>query len=171
MRARVLISGTLLLRFALGAYPETEKPNFSGTWVLDKDRSFSNPPGLNQTLAVVHKDDEVKLDAKLVIQQKETVINETWILDGKEREFTPPGASQGPAGKRKAYWLPANRGIVIEDETTASTPGGPTAQRTMRKYTLSSDGRTLTVDYYIDSPRGSFESKRVFLKKTTSENR
>ncbi|NUM77350.1 hypothetical protein HUU40_23575, partial [candidate division KSB1 bacterium] len=27
-----------------------DKPNFSGTWVLDKDKSFSNPAGLEQTM-------------------------------------------------------------------------------------------------------------------------
>ena len=35
----------------------------------------------------------------------------------------------------------------------------------MRKYTLSADGDTLTVDYYIDRPTISGESKRIFVRK------
>jgi len=42
---------------------------------------------------------------------------------------------------------------------------GQVTRKTTRKWTLSPDGRTLTVDYYFDDQRGSFEAKRVFVKK------
>src|SRR5437016_5854930 len=116
MKARLLIHVATLMALALGLCLAADKPNISGTWVLDKAKSFSNPAGLDQTITIVHKDDEVKLDAKLVIQGKETIVNETWTLDGKEHEFTPTGAAAGTVGKRKAYWLPGNRGIIVEDE-------------------------------------------------------
>jgi hypothetical protein len=141
-----------------------DKPNISGTWELDKNRSFSNPAGLDQTMTIVHTGDEVKLDAKLVIQGKETIVNETWTLDGREYEFTPVNA---PAikGKRVAAWLPGNRGILVTDVTTITTPDGPGKQQTTRKYTLSTDGGSLIVDYYTDRPGFSFEAKRVFVRK------
>ncbi len=141
------------------------KPDFSGTWVMDKNRSFSNPPGLEQTLTVAHTDDEIKVESKLKTQQGEQSINETYTLDGKEKEFTPPGAQPGAKGKRKATWLPNGRGAVIEDIITSDSPSGPVTRKTTRKWTLSSDGSTLTVDYYIDDQRGSYEAKRVFVKK------
>ncbi|HZS09075.1 MAG TPA: hypothetical protein VFD58_29850 [Blastocatellia bacterium] len=141
------------------------RPNLSGTWVLDKSRSFSNPPGLDQTMTIVHSGDEVKLDAKVVVQGKETVVNETWTLDGREYEFTPPGAAADVKGKRRASWMPGDRGILVEDQSMANTPKGPVPQQVARKYTLSADGNTLTVDYFIDRPGQSFESKRVFVKK------
>jgi len=142
------------------------KPDFSGTWVMDVNRSFSNPPGLEQTLTVVHTGDQIKVDAKLKTQQQgEQTINETYTLDGKETEFAPPGAQPGAKGKRKAMWLPDGRGAVIEDVVTSDSPNGPVIRKTMRKWTLSPDGSTLTVDYYFDDQRGSFEAKRVFVKK------
>jgi len=141
------------------------KPDFSGTWVMDKDRSFSNPPGLEQTLIVVQKDDQIKVEGKLKTQQGEQPINELYTLDGKEAEFTPPGAQPGAKGKRKAAWLSDGRHIVIEDVVTSESPNGPVTRKTTRKWTLSPDGSTLTIDYYIDDQRGSFESKRVFAKK------
>ena len=140
------------------------KPDFTGTWVLDKDRSFSNPPGLEQTLTIVQSGDQIKLESKQKTAQGERVINETYSLDGKEAEFTPAGSQPDAKGKRIANRLPDGR-IVINDKITSTTPKGPVNQEVTRKWTLSPDGRTLTIDYYIDDQRGSFESKRVFIKQ------
>lgn len=156
-----LVAGACFATFALAA----AKSNFSGTWVLDKNRSFSNPPGLDQTLVVAHDGDRVKVEAKLVTPQGERVINEEYSLDGKEAEFAPAGAPAGAKGKRRAYWLPDGRGIVVEDETKTDSPNSPVTQQTVRKWLLSADGLTLTVDYHFDSPRGAGEAKRVFVKK------
>jgi hypothetical protein len=146
--------------------PALAKPDFSGTWVMDTNRSFSNPAGLEQTLTVVHSGDQIKVDARIKTQQQgEQTINETYTLDGKETEFAPPGNQPNAKGKRKAMWLPDGRGAVIDDVVTSDSPNGPVTRKTMRKWTLSSDGRTLTVDYYFDDQRGSFEAKRVFVKK------
>jgi hypothetical protein len=141
------------------------KPDFSGTWVMDVNRSFSNPAGLEQTMTVVHTGDQIKVDAKIKTRQGEQTINETYTLDGKETDFVPPGGQPGAKGKRKAMWLPAGRGVVVDDVVTSDSPNGPVTRKTMRKWTLSPDGKTLTVDYYFDDQRGSFEAKRVFTKK------
>ena len=142
------------------------RPDFSGTWVMDVNRSFSNPPGLEQTLMVVHANDQIKVESKLKTQQQgEQTTNETYTLDGKETEFAPSGAQPGAKGKRTASWLPGGRGAVIEDVVTSDSPNGRVTRKTMRKWTLSPDGHTLTVDYYFDDQRGSFEAKRVFVKK------
>lgn len=141
------------------------KPDFSGTWVMDVNRSFSNPAGLEQTMTVVHTGDQIKVDAKIKTAQGEQTINETYTLDGKETDFVPPGGQPGAKGKRKAMWLPDGRGAVIDDVVTSDSPKGPVTRKTMRKWTMSPDGKTLTVDYYFDDQRGSFEAKRVFAKK------
>ena len=156
MKATVLL---FLMTIAAAA----DRPDFSGAWALDKDRSFSNPPGFDQTLAVSHKGDEIKLEAKIKTAQGDRTINEEFVLDGKERSFTPP--TEGAKGLRKSYWLPGERGIVVEDRVTTDSPAGAVTQLTIRKWILSSDHRTLTIDYYMDTPRGSFESKRVFTRK------
>jgi len=150
---------------ALAAAPPGSRPDFSGDWVLDKNRSFSNPPGLDQTMTIVHNGEEVGIKAKVTSAQGERLIEEAWMLDGKEREFTPTGTQQTGKGKRKAYWLPENRGAVVIEETTTDSPNGSVTQQTTRKFTLSPDAITLTVDYYFDGPRGPFEAKRIFVKK------
>jgi hypothetical protein len=141
-----------------------DKPNFSGTWTLDKDKSFSNPPGLEQTMTITHNGDQIKLEGKQKTTRGEIDLNESYTLDGKETDFTPPSPPNAK-GKRKAYWLPNNKGIVVEDEITTDSPNGAVTQQITRKWLLSADGSTLTVDYYFDTPRGAVEGKRVFMRK------
>src|SRR4029434_7646296 len=89
------ICAVTLLCLAQGA-AALAKPDFSGTWVMDKDRSFSNPEGLEQTLMVVQTGDQIKLESKLVTTRGgEQTINESYSLDGKETDFTPPAPPGG----------------------------------------------------------------------------
>lgn len=162
---RLTIRCLLIFIFLPAIASAVSKPDFSGTWVMDVNRSFSNPAGLEQTMTVVHTGDQIKVDAKIKTAQGEQTINETYTLDGTETDFVPPGGQPGAKGKRKAMWLPDGRGAVIDDVVTSDSPKGPVTRKTMRKWTLSPDGKTLTVDYYFDDQRGSFEAKRVFAKK------
>jgi hypothetical protein len=165
MRRSTSMVSVILMLGSLAPGLASARLNLSGTWQLDQNRSFSNPAGLDQTMTIVHNGDEVTLDAKITVQGRETQVNEKWLLDGKEREFTPPGAPPDSTGKRKASRLPDDKGILVEDASVANTPKGEVNQRTTRKYTLSADGNTLIVDYFIDRGEQSFESKRVFARK------
>jgi hypothetical protein len=136
------------------------KPNFNGKWVLDKDKSFNNPAGLEQTMAITQNDDQVKMEAHLKTAGGEQDVTETYTLDGKEADFTPQ-APPNAKGKRKASWLPNGQGILIVDEISV---GGKIANQITRKWILSRDGKRLTVNYFIDDQKFSYESKRVFTK-------
>ena len=136
-----------------------DKSNLSGTWTLDKDKSFSNGPEFDQTMTITHSGEKVKLDAKQKSSWGEVTISEEYTLDGREVEFNPQNPLNAK-GKRKATWLANGRGILVEDEIV----DGQATRRTARKMTLSSDGKVLTVDYFIDDNRRSFEMKRVYNK-------
>lgn len=164
MTKKAVMNVALLWSVGLTVAASAQRPDFSGSWALDKNRSFSNPAGLDQTMTVVHKGDEIKVEANLVTQQGSRNVNEDFTLDGKEREFTPQGAAPNATGKRKAYWLSDNRRFVVNDEVTADGPNGKVITQITRKWNLSADGATLTVDYYIDRPGVSAESRRVFKK-------
>jgi hypothetical protein len=164
---RILMTGvvvTVVLALGLGVLGAA-RPDFSGTWALDRGRSIGLPPGMDQTMTVVHSGDKMELETKLVTAQGERVIKDVYTLDGKEAEFTPQGP-QGPAGKgkRTAGWLPRGNGIVVNEETTTETDKGPVTSQLTRKWILSPDGTTLTIDMYHDTPRGQFETKRIFVK-------
>lgn len=142
------------------------KPNYTGTWTMDRARSFGLPRDMNQTLTITQKDDRIELETKLIQPNNERTIKDTYVLDGKEYDFTPAVApNQPPAtGKRTAVWLPGDRGIQVTDVTTAQTDKGPVKTQTVRKWTISSQGE-LVVDMYIDNPNVSYEAKRIFTKQ------
>jgi len=135
------------------------KPNFSGTWVMDTNRSFSNPAGLEQTMTITQDDDKITLEARLKTAQGERTLNEQYLVNGQEAAFSPPPGPDGKTatGKRTASWLPENRGMLLVDVVGDQT--------TTRKWSLSADGKVLTVDYFFDTPRGNFEAKRVFARQ------
>ena len=165
MRRTVL--GSLVCLFVLSILAAAaSKPNFSGSWTMDRTRSFGLPADMQQTMTVAQKDDTIELETKLIQPNNERSVKDTYIIDGKEHEFTPPvQPGQPPAkGKRTTTWLPAGNGIMVSEVTTAETPKGPATTQIVRKWTLSAQGE-LVIDMYVDNPNVSYEAKRIFLKK------
>lgn len=151
----ILLLGLLSVAFAI------QKPSFGGKWELDKLKSFSNPAGLEQSATITQTGDQITFDTKVKTgNNPEQKLAETYTLDGKEVEFKP-AAPPNATGKRTASWLPNGRGILIRDETSVD---GKVVSTVTRKWTLATDGKVLTVDYYVDRGNSSFESKRVFNK-------
>ncbi len=161
MKTKTLFISFALLLGSLSIGAAVQKPNFSGKWELDKIKSFSNPAGLDQSATITQTGDQITFDTKVKTNAGgEQKITESYTLDGKEVVFKP-AAPPNATGKRTASWLPNGRGLLIKDETSVD---GKVVSTVTRKWTLASDGKALTVDYYIDRPTGTFESKRVFNK-------
>ena len=141
------------------------KPNYTGTWTMDRARSFGLPADMTQTLTITQKDDRIELETKLIQPNNERTVKDTYVLDGKEYDFTPlVPPNQPPAtGKRTAVWLPGERGIQVTDVTTAETPKGQVKTQAVRKWTISGQGE-LVIDMYVDNPNVSYEAKRIFIK-------
>jgi hypothetical protein len=165
MRWETLGSAVIGLALTVGIALAAQKPNFSGSWVMDRARSFGMPGNMQQTMTVNHTSDQIELETKLIQPDNERTVKDSYILDGKEREFTPqsPPGQPVPKGKRTANWLPNGNGIVVNEVTTAETPKGPVTSQLTRKWTFSNS--ELVIDMYIDNPNGSFETKRIFIKK------
>lgn len=163
---RLSIIGIFGLLFACSATVSAQKLDFSGSWTMDRARSFGMPGNMNQTMSVTQSGDELQVETKLIQPNNERTVKDTYILDGKERDFTPPVPPNAPAnapapkGKRTAYWMPGNKGILVDDVVTTETPNGPTVTKTTRKWTLSNG--ELVIDMYVDNPNVSYEAKRVF---------
>ena len=164
MARKTLLTVAAMMTLSLIAFAAA-KPNFGGTWTMDRARSFGLPGDMNQTLTVVQKDDQIEVETKLIQPNNERTVKDTYTLDGKEYDFTPAvPPNQPPAkGKRTAVWLPGDRGIQVKDVTTVESPKGPVTTQTVRKWTMS--GSELVVDMYVDNPNISYETKRIFIKK------
>jgi hypothetical protein len=165
MAKNIVLITAAIIAFSLLAYAAT-KPDFSGTWKMDRARTYGLPADMTQTLTISHKGDQIELETKLIQPNNERTVKDTYILDGKEYDFTPlVPPNQPPAkGKRTAVWLPNDRGIQITDVTTAETPKGPVKTQTVRKWTISGQGE-LVIDMYVDNPNVSYEAKRIFIKQ------
>jgi len=164
MAKKTLLISTAILVLSVLALATT-KPDFTGTWKMDRARSYGLPPDMTQILTITQKGDQIELETKLIQPNNERTIKDSITLDGKEYDFTPAvPPNQPPAkGKRTAVWLPGDRGIEITDVTTAETPKGPVKTQTVRKWTMS--GSELVVDMYVDNPNISYEAKRIFIKQ------
>ena len=162
--ALIAIMGLSILAFA------ANKPNFSGTWTMDRARSFGMPGDMTQILTITQTDDKIEIETKIIQPNNERTVKDTFFLDGKEHEFTPPTPANAPAGqtppkgKRTASWLPGDTALTVTDITTAQTPQGETTTQNVRKWAINAQGE-LVVDSYFDGPRGSFEAKRIFKKQ------
>ena len=165
MARKIMLIVAAIMALAFVAFAAT-KPDFNGTWTMDRARSFGLPPDMNQTLIVTQKDDQIEVETKLIQPNNERSVKDTYILDGKEHEFTPQTPpNQPPAkGKRTVTWLPGDRGLQITDVTTAETPKGPVTMQNVRKWTISGQGE-LVIDMYVDNPNVSYEAKRIFKKQ------
>ena len=84
---------------------------------------------------------------------------------GKEVAFTPkgPGGKDGK-GKRTAKLGADGNSIEVNETATLDTPDGAVTIQTTRKWTLSSDGKTLKIDMTIDGPQTKQLLKRSFIK-------
>jgi len=162
--ARTLLMTAAIFVLSVIALAAT-KPNYTGTWTMDRARSFGLPADMTQTLTITQKDDRIELETKLIQPNNERTVKDTYVLDGKEYDFTPlVPPNQPPAtGKRTAVWLPGERGIQVTDVTTAETPKGQVKTQAVRKWTISGQGE-LVIDMYVDNPNVSYEAKRIFIK-------
>lgn len=165
MAKKTLLIVAAMMTLSLIAFAAT-KPNFGGTWTMDRARSFGLPADMNQTLTINQLEDRLEVETKLIQPNNERTVKDTYTLDGKEYDFTPAVPPNAPPakGKRTAVWLPGDRGIQVTDVTTAETPKGPVTTQTVRKLTISGQGE-LVIDMYVDNPNVSYEAKRIFIKK------
>ena len=157
MAKKTLLTVAAMMTLSLIAFAAA-KPNFSGTWTMDRARSFGLPNDMNQTLTVVQKDDQLEVETKITQPNNDRTVKDTYVLDGKEYDLTPPAK-----GKRSAVWLPGERGIQVTDVTITDSPQGPVQSQIVRKWTMS--GSELVIDMYVDNPNVSYEAKRIFIKQ------
>jgi hypothetical protein len=134
----LMVFGACVLVFAQGG-----KPDFSGTWNLDKEKSeMGSGPGRGQRMAapsmtIDHKDPELIIKRKLEFQGEERTQELKYTTDGK------PNTNQGFRGRTinsKTYW----EGSKLVTEATRETPQGTV--ETKEIYSLSDDGKTLTIE-------------------------
>jgi hypothetical protein len=186
MKRRIGIGTTLVLALALLAL--AAGPNLSGTWVRDKDKS--DPMGMGfggrgggggggrpggggggqggpqeVTLVLKQTDNELSLTRKASMGgQERPAVEAKFTLDGKESVNSMPGrGGQTTQVKSKAKWNKDK--LVIESVRNVSTPNGDFEITTKDEYSLSSDGKVLTVTTTTTTPQSDNTAKQVYNKQ------
>ena len=150
-----------------------QKPDFSGTWKLNAEKSDSIAPprggsaggggqrpggmgGMRPTeFFITHS------DSKLVIEQKmgDRTMLLTYYLDG--RESKNPGM-RGNEMTTTSTWV--DNTIVTNGENTFTTPMGEMTIKSHEVRSMSDDGKTLTIVSTATTPRGEMTRKTVYDK-------
>ena len=151
------MSAFLVVFFLLGGVTRSFLPDFSGEWKLNLARSnfgsFPAPLGITRTI----KQQGSTLTMTIVQKgpQGEITSQLTYTTDGKP--VTNKG--QGGDSKGSAQWI----GDKLMIESSREIQGSTLTQKDI--WTLSPDGKTLTIDSRVTLPNGGFDIKQVFEKQ------
>ena len=160
----------LLLLFLFNISPwllaGDSKPNFTGAWVLDKDKSElgerpegrGRPPGmLFDSPVIEHEGPKLTVKRKIKTPDGEERIREMkYTTNGKENENE---GFQGMVNKSKTHW----DGNTLITEAAIETPMGTMETREIRS--LSADGLTMTVEMTTKGGPREGTRKLVFQKQ------
>jgi len=141
----------------LGIPAQAAPPNMSGDWKLNLAKSnfggFPAPQSITQKIS----HDGLKLTMTIVQKgaQGETTSQLAYTTDGKP----VTNKLQGGESKGSAQWI----GDKLMIESSREIQGATLTQKDI--WTLSSDGKTLTIDSHVTLPNGEFDVKRVFEKQ------
>ena len=133
-----------------------DKPNFSGNWKLNIEKSDFGPMPKPEKAeyAITHKDPELNIKSSAVTQMGQ-VNNEVNVkTDGKEFINT----INGQEIKGIANW----DGKTLEVEQKLDIQGSEI--KIVQRWTLSEDGKSLTQDNTITAPQGELQQKAVLDK-------
>jgi hypothetical protein len=134
-----------------------DKPNFSGDWKLDADKSNFGPmpPPTSMTRKIDHTDPALTVTQAMSGPQGDQNATMKYATDGKETTNNFMGQDVKSTGKWDG---PA---VVI---TTKADFGG-TEVTLVDKWTLSDDGKVMTDLLHIVSPQGEFDITYVMNKQ------
>lgn len=143
--------------FLLGAGQAEAKPNFSGDWKLNIEKSNFGPipPPDSLTQKITHEDPSLKI----AVEQKggpqgDMNYQATYSTDGKETTNTV-----GPMeAKSTAKW----EGDTLAVDTKINTGGADIVIK--GKWSVSADGKVLTNAAHIVTPQGELDVTYVLEK-------
>ena len=147
-----------LLILALGFVQAQAKSDFSGTWKLDTSKSDFGPIPAPDTMTetITHADPSLKANvATTGGPQGDMKYDLSYTTDGKEC-VNKVGDNEF---KSTLTW--------DGDDLVVNTKGnfGGTDFTSKDRWTLSSDGKTLTVNRHLSSAMGEADVKAVFAKQ------
>jgi hypothetical protein len=180
---KTLFAAALCCMLSIAAFAQAKTADFSGTWTLDVSKSKLDERARieSMTLTVAQTAKDIKVDTKTTRAPRPEGAGGgggmgggrggfgggdtsfTYTLDGKAtaiQQETPMGTVPvSLTGKLDGGTL------NLASSRTFNGPNGEITSTTKDTWTLSPDGKTLTVVRESTSPRGTNSSTMVFVKK------
>lgn len=164
MTARFLSTAALLAAFATAPALAQAKPDFSGAWKMNAEKSDpmggGGGGGGGMMRDAVTTITQTATELTLVTKFGENSRTATYKLDGTES--VNPGM-QGGETKTKAKWDGAT--LVLEHVRNMSGPNGDMQVTSKEARSLSADGKSMTVVTTTQGPNGEMTRKMVYDKQ------
>jgi hypothetical protein len=184
----------VLLANTLAAAAPAAQTNFAGTWALDKSKGADLPPQWSNleslTLTVTQDAQQLTVESKAaMVAQDANAANanaaggaggqgggrgrgmgggfppsSTYKLDGTETTAEATGG-RGGTTTMKAEWKDGGKTLALKRVSKFNFNGNDVTTTTTEDWSLSADGKTLTIKRTSESPRGTQTSTLVFNKK------
>lgn len=159
---RITLGFVLFALIAVVAYAAS--PDFSGKWVINKEKSNfrfgPDGPTPDVTMTIEQAADSIKVKTHMSTERGDFDRDYTLTPDGQTREM--PWFMNRPA-KVTAKW----DGTALVLDSVQEMQGGQMegTMKTTERWELSADGKTLTIASKMQGPMGEFDSKRVMEKQ------
>lgn len=142
--------------FFAGMLPAQAKPNFTGDWKLNIEKSNFGPMPAPTSLSqkIQHDDPKMTVSSTQSSAQGDMSFDATYSTDGKETTNT-----MGPMeAKSVAKW----EGDALAIETKLNAGGTDIVIK--GKWTLSEDGKTITNSAHVVTPQGELDITYILEK-------
>ncbi|MBK7707545.1 MAG: hypothetical protein IPN69_07135 [Acidobacteria bacterium] len=176
---------TAILCVAAFSAAAQKTTDFSGTWTLDVSKSKLDERARieSMTMTVTQTDKDIKIESATKRLPPPADASGggrggmgqgrggfgggdgvfTYTLDGKESQISQEGPMGAIPVTLKGKFEESK--LKLSQSRTFSTQMGEITMTTKDTWTLSDDGKTLTVNRESESPRGTNSSEMVFTKK------
>ncbi len=161
------LCGVVLLVGIVCVTAAQSEVNFSGTWLLNRAKSdlpqFRNleeDRDANLTMIVEHQGQTLRVTRHIKIDREEQKETHTYKTDGTETTNT---GLRGESVVTKAHW--EGKTLVVQSTRKVSMLVKDIAVETRGVWSLSPDGKTLTIDGVMHGPRGEQRMRGVFEKR------
>jgi hypothetical protein len=176
-RLQRTIATTALLLLGIGVAAAQAEPQFTGSWVLDRSQSQfpthegrgprtpdaqGQPPAQHQppqiTLQVVQQGNTLRVTRTVAMGTREHSTTDTIVADGADQ------VRKGYRGDVVMHSAFEGDRLVVTQTRTKKTEQGEQTMSRQSVWTLSPDGRVLTIDTTMHGPRGDRAMKTVYQR-------
>lgn len=177
MKIKIVLTCVLTLVFAAAVSAQDKMTDFSGKWNLDVSKSkLSEQMRIeSMTMTVTQTEKEIKIESAVKRAENPDAGGQMrrggfggdsqtiYTLDGKETVTDMAGAFGGKmTAKAKAE---KDGKLKLIQTRNIETPMGARSMKLTETWSLSADGKTLTVKRESETPRGNNSSELVFTKQ------